>query len=312
RKMMKLPDEVSVAAWLTPKPCVTAAAAYVMTLYEELMPQLKSSCEYLAGQQHPDGYWASYWWTSPIYATAFALLALASFPEYERCRENALQWLVKQQASNGAWYDDYNSTQPSAFFTGLAIKALLIESSQDYSASIERGVNWLVSNQVDDGSWLTTRILCIPATDVANPKDIKSWRLSSFGVNILVDDHNRIFTTSTVLNALNSHLSSFDEHRWLINTATGHNLLVNKATAKLFILLQNTSLLEQAYAQFNIDFKSNISAHAFSELVNNRFGGYGILADDQSDDKSVAGASYIKLQFEILSAKVVAKCAAPL
>ncbi|WP_167856475.1 prenyltransferase/squalene oxidase repeat-containing protein [Hymenobacter metallicola] len=205
RNIMKLPKHVSVAAWLTPKLCVTAAAAYVLRLYKELEPQYQLSCRYLARHQHPAGYWNSYWWTSPIYATAFAILALAPVAEHDACREAGLRWLAAQQSDNGAWYGQTNAQQPSAFFTALALKALLVNSSQDYSAAVERGAQWLLSQQMSDGSWLTTRILRVPATDVADPATVKRWRLSSFGTDIEVDDHNRIFTTSTALNALSTY-----------------------------------------------------------------------------------------------------------
>ena len=44
--------------------------------------------------------------------------------------------------------------------------------------------------------------LVIPSPDSLSQKSVRRWRNSSFGVNILVDDHQRIFTTSTVLSAL--------------------------------------------------------------------------------------------------------------
>lgn len=59
-----------------------------------------------------------------------------------------------------------------------------------------------MNQQTTDGSWQTTKILAIPATDVEDISKVVRWRKSSFGVNTIVDDHNRVFTTVTVLNAL--------------------------------------------------------------------------------------------------------------
>ncbi|GAA3933720.1 prenyltransferase/squalene oxidase repeat-containing protein [Hymenobacter algoricola] len=202
RQRLELPAHVRVDAWLTPKLCVTAAAAYVLALYQELTPQYEASCAYLVRHQHADGSWESYWWTSSIYATAFAVLALARRPEHEGACEAARQWLAARQAPTGAWHDDTPGAQPSAFFTALALKALLTDPTERYAAATEQGASWLLGHQTSDGSWIPSRILRIPATDVHEPQTVKHWRASSFGVNVLVDDHNRIFTTSTALNAL--------------------------------------------------------------------------------------------------------------
>jgi len=204
RKRLSLTSQASVADWLTPKLCVTAAAAYVLTLYKELAPQHRASCSYLVQHQHPDGFWQSYWWTSPVYATAYAALALAPLPEHQDSLEKALEWLVTQQAEEGAWYDSSSAAQPNAFFTALAVKALLTNPTEKNTTAIKLSVNWLLSHQMSDGSWVTPPILRIPATDVHDPRTVKHWRNSSFGVNVLVDDHNRTFTTSTVLNALDT------------------------------------------------------------------------------------------------------------
>ena len=202
RKRLALPDNLDVNAWLTPKSCVTAAAAYVLKMYKELADQYTASCNYLIKHQHPDGYWSSYWWTSPIYATSFAVLALGTDSAYTTSREAGLHWIATHQATNGAWFDATSNQQPSAFFTALAIKALLIDESGKYILTIEKGIYWLLTHQTTDGSWVASHILRIPATDVSVPTSVREWRISSFGVNTIIDDHNRIFTTSTVLNAL--------------------------------------------------------------------------------------------------------------
>ena len=202
RKRLALPPNVSAEAWLTPKSCVTAAAAYVLKSYKELAAEYESSCAYLAKHQQPEGYWLSYWWTSPIYATAFAVLAFGTSRIHAQCREAGLRWLAAQQDVTGAWLDATSNERPSAFFTALAIKALLTDTTGAYTSGIENGIRWLLAHQTTDGSWVASRILRIPATDVEITASVLEWRTSSFGVNILVDDHNRIFTTSTVLNAL--------------------------------------------------------------------------------------------------------------
>jgi len=206
RKRLELPQHISVTDWLTSKACVTSAAAYVLKMYTELVTEYQLTCAYLIKHQHADGYWESYWWTSPIYATAFAILALGTSIEHVISKARALAWLAEQQTEGGAWHDDFVTAHDSSFFTSLAVKAFLSEPTGIYAQSVDRGVRWLLSHQTTDGSWLTSRILRIPATNVAQPQSVRHWRNSSFGVNVLIDDHNRIFTTSTVLNALSGYL----------------------------------------------------------------------------------------------------------
>ncbi|TGE26635.1 site-2 protease family protein [Hymenobacter metallicola] len=110
----------------------------------------------------------------------------------------------------------------------------------------------------------------------------------------------------------NVQLMPFDEQRWLINTDTGHNLLVNKDTEELFSLLRTAESMDQACARFNVRFRANLSGGEFATLLQARFGGYGILTHDQKEDKAVAGSNYIRLKMELLSAKIAAICAAPL
>lgn len=201
RSRLALPPRVGVEAWLAPHACVTAAAACVLHLFPALAEQYQASCAYLAQQQQPAGCWHSYWWTSPIYATSFAVRALAPQAAYRAQCQAALHWLMVQQLPSGAWAGAA-AAGGSAFYTALAIQALLTSDQPECLTAAELGVGWLLSQQTADGSWPTARVLRIPATDVAEPAEVKQWRPSSFGVNVVIDDHNRVFTTSTALNAL--------------------------------------------------------------------------------------------------------------
>lgn len=153
------------------------------------------------------GYWDSYWWTSPVYATAYAIIALADLPEHKAICQVACQWLSTQQLTDGCCLNP-PTKKPNAFYTALALNALLLSDGTTHKTAIEKGVKWLLKNQTTDGSWTTDRILQIPATDIENPMTVKNWRNSSFGVNCITDDHNRVFTTSAVLNFLATYQKS--------------------------------------------------------------------------------------------------------
>ncbi len=201
RKKLDLPASVSVEGWINSHACVSTAAAYVLAGIPSLRLDFEISCLHLASLLENKTHWSSYWWTSDVYATSFAIQALAHQPELKsRCETPAL-WLAHEQETSGYWSNPATQ-EPSAFYTALAIKALHAYDTKAFDKSIAKGVDWLLKNQMTDGSWLTSRILRIPATDILDPSTVKRWRKSSFGVNCIIDDHNRLFTTSTVLNAL--------------------------------------------------------------------------------------------------------------
>ncbi len=205
RKRLELPEYISVAAWISPKACVSAAAATVLKEIDQ--SAFNKTAAYLVKNINASGYWESYWWTSPVYATAYAIKPLANLPEHKTTCKNACKWLLTQQQPDGSWLNP-PTAKPNAFYTALALNALLTFDKTTHQAAIKKGVNWLQNNQTTDGSWQTDRILQIPATDVENPQTVKNWRNSSFGVNCITDDHNRVFTTSAVLNFLVTYQKS--------------------------------------------------------------------------------------------------------
>ncbi|SHG64710.1 Squalene-hopene cyclase C-terminal domain-containing protein [Chryseolinea serpens] len=200
RSRLKLDDEISVAGWIRSKPCVTAAACCVLGSFADLKKERIAAEQYLLACQHAEGFWESYWWTSDIYATSWAIQALNDRPGYTQQCEKALSWLTgTRNHEKGFWSDDHTNL-PNPFYTALAVQAIL--ATKKNLKDLVQSIQWLLQQQKVDGSWPSTRILAIPATNVLHRAEVKSWRNSSFGVNTLVDDHNRIFTTVTALGAL--------------------------------------------------------------------------------------------------------------
>jgi hypothetical protein len=202
RLLLHLSNDGVVSGWLYPQICVSAVAANVLSLLGK-ETQYNQTCDYLLAQIKTDK-WESYWWTSPIYATTFSIMALSKTEKYKQYCDNPASYLAQVQNQGGSWHNPHEN-QSNAFYTALAIKALLIVDAQKYEKQIEKGIGWLMTNQTEDGSWQTNRILQIPATDVTDPKTVENWRNSSFGVNCITDDHNRIFTTVTVWNCLEAY-----------------------------------------------------------------------------------------------------------
>ena len=202
RQTLDLEESIAVDGWLQTHPCVSAAAAYVLRSIPEMKENYDRTCAYLEKRILAQSL-ISYWWTSDVYTQSFSLLAIANTHRKKICNK-LINNIIDFQHEGGYWVNP-NSNLPNAFYTALALKAMLCFEPENQRIEIEAAANWLRTNQMTDGSWQTDRILRIPATDVINPATVSQWRQSSFGVNALSDDHNRVFTTSMVVNALNSY-----------------------------------------------------------------------------------------------------------
>ncbi|WP_157634823.1 hypothetical protein [Spirosoma panaciterrae] len=202
RSRLRLASQTSVVGWLSEHDCVSAAAAYILSDIPFLEDVYESTCRYLT-RQLINANLRSYWWTSDLYALSFSALAFAKRPFYLPYGRQIGYRIAQLQHADGYWVNPAMD-KPNAFYTAIALKALMATDRLTYQSAIQCGIQWLLMNQTTDGSWQTGPILRIPATDVLQPETIQRWRISSFGVNTLVDDHNRIFTTSTVFNVLSS------------------------------------------------------------------------------------------------------------
>lgn len=200
RSRLGLTEQTIVTGWLSEHDCVSAAAAYILSDIPILADVYASTCSYLISRI-TDGTLQSYWWTSDLYVLSFSALAFAKRSFYKAYGCQLGHRIAQYQNSNGCWVNPIDNL-PNAFYTAIALKALMATDLEAYKSVIQRGIRWLLLHQTEDGSWQTSHILRIPATDVLQPATVKRWRKSSFGVNTLVDDHNRVFTTSTVFNTL--------------------------------------------------------------------------------------------------------------
>jgi hypothetical protein len=205
RKQINLDKAVSLEGWITSHNCVSASLCFILSLVSKDL--YLRTAEFLSKRINENGSLDSYWWSSPIYATSWYIMALSQDDLLKNECQQSVRWLVKGQKANGSWVDRF-SRKESFFYTSLAVKALLAIDEEKYQKEIKRGLYFLLNNQIIDGSWKSDRILAIPQTDVMDQADVTRWRRSSFGVNVLVDDHKRIFTTVTVLNILLNKLST--------------------------------------------------------------------------------------------------------
>ena len=68
--------------------------------------------------------------------------------------------------------------------------------------ALVRGIEWLLAHQNSDGSWPAVPILRVPRPDVLRPWEQTLWRESLLGLDVVVPDWRRLFTTATALQAL--------------------------------------------------------------------------------------------------------------
>lgn len=198
-------DEVSVNGWVKNNhQCVSASACFTLSLFPEYKDLYYRSAEYLSAATQQDGSLFSYWWSSRVYATAWKIIAFAQDNLLRNEASESMEWLLANQDPEGYWRDEIFG-QPSNFFTALAAKALLCAGLTLQNKGLKLALEFLKNSQMSDGSWPSTRILTIPATDVVNSQSVKKWRKSSFGVNTVVDDHRRLFTTASVLSTLSDY-----------------------------------------------------------------------------------------------------------
>jgi hypothetical protein len=200
RNRLNLESHISIAGWTQSKCCISASNAYIFCNTKELNDYNDKTYKFLLGNIDNDKL-QSYWWTSHIYATSFAILTFRKKSEYTSYAYRLSDNLIKEQNIDGSWSDSFLG-EKSNFYTALAMNALVECDFQKYRTSIIKSVDYILRNQMKDGSWKSIRFLAIPATSVINHSEVTKWRKSSFGVNVLVDDHNRIFTTVTVLKSL--------------------------------------------------------------------------------------------------------------
>jgi squalene cyclase len=164
---------------------------------------------YLRDSQKEDGYWISYWWCEREYATAHAVRALAMHNDsgdFQRIKR-ALDWTSGKISVEGSVQ---NSDFPggSPFATALALQTLaaptIMKTGNQKNIS-KNCANWLLGQQQPDGSWQSSARLRIPPPGEQYPDRIQKWNYHTLGGGSMRKDQNRLFSTATVLNALNQY-----------------------------------------------------------------------------------------------------------
>ncbi len=177
-----LPGDGS-GSWTVSHPDVTPLA--LLALLTRPAPDrhcLDLGSENVKRQQNPDGTWNSFWWDSFLYGTEASL----SFLHAQNVAVPLIPGIAIVQPAN-------------AFEGALLISSLLYSQPAGFRAAVRELADQLVAEQQPDGSWKSAAILRITRRDCFEP-----WASRSPGP--LFADPQRLFTTSTVINALSRTL----------------------------------------------------------------------------------------------------------
>jgi len=155
---------------------------------------LDRAIDFLIKKQQPEGFWYSYWSNGKLLGTYYSALTLKQFNPGEAALEKAVHWLYKNQLSDGGWCNGFRKIS-TPYDTALAVSTLLLFEDRKVRNHIKLAIEWLLKNQRIDGSWESFPFLTIP----------KPWdenQLDSPNLLPATRDHNRLFTTANVLQAL--------------------------------------------------------------------------------------------------------------
>ena len=102
--------------------------------------------ELLREAQDERGFWRSYFYPSPLFATLLALDAFGDDPAFGAQTARALSFISGSQNADGSWGADADPYE-----TGLAVTALA--GRPEHAARMRRGVEHLIATMAADGSW---------------------------------------------------------------------------------------------------------------------------------------------------------------
>lgn len=191
-----------VSGWLNTHHCVSAVSFYFLVTYN------KNGADYIKIKDYFETDFKnklnSYWWTSEIY-TLYYLVKAYHLLEDEKKMNFIIDQIKKQQNENGSFSDMYGE---NLFYTGLALEILLLKDEL-CTLEIENTVDYILKNQYKDGTWDNSHALQVPNSSILEPEG-SHYEVASFGMDVRAKEFSRLFTTSTVLQALSNYERKFN------------------------------------------------------------------------------------------------------
>jgi len=120
--------------------------------FDKTHPSVQKILAFLRSSRHKGGYWFDKWHVSPYYITSHIIIECLEYDK-ELCQE-ALNWILKTQNSNGSW--GYFGT-PTAEETAFCIQALKIWRNcggRLPTGRIEMATSWLSTHSAPPYPWM--------------------------------------------------------------------------------------------------------------------------------------------------------------
>jgi hypothetical protein len=192
----------SVAGWTAPHDDVSAACA-LAGVPRPGSQDAESLLGLLVSRQTGAGWFDSYWWRGPHYATAVLLRALARHGRRldAGAARRLLRALRREQLADGG-YAVGAAPDLDPFTTALALDSLNHLAEVGGARARRRAASALVRAQRRDGGWAGGMPMRIPAPDVLDPHHVDSWLHGGRGGNSYVPDRDGVFATAMSVHAL--------------------------------------------------------------------------------------------------------------
>ncbi len=202
--LLALDDKLinDVTGWLNSHNCVSAVSFYFLARYNQSTTAFIKIKDYfnLNSAVKED----AYWWTNQIYTLHYLSKTYALLKQEDKVIA-IIDKIKKLQHQDGSFSDKYGA---NIFYTALALEILLLDAKQTV-VEVEKAIIYLLQQQYEDGSWDNSFALQVPYASAVIPENI-DYPISSFGMNVRAKEFNRLFTTSSVLQAITTYESKYN------------------------------------------------------------------------------------------------------
>lgn len=178
-------DQQDFNGWQIPHYCVTAA--YALAGYP-------CAIDYLLDHQNPAGFWYSYWWAGPEYATALSIEALFKIDaeKYTEAILLSVNWAIDTAQR------ELESKKANHFKIALLLKIILCSPNQKKDRELmSKMVNYLLIAQQPLGCWN-------PSAEMRHPSPENTAHEEGRNVYV-VKDERRNLGTITIIDALHKY-----------------------------------------------------------------------------------------------------------
>jgi hypothetical protein len=186
REFMGVGRWMRFRGWCRPHPDVTAVAGAALAASHP--GAAAAAWRFVRAGQRPDGSWPSYWWTSPLYGTAQAVVLARRFGD-DAALDRAAGWLLARRPGGQG--------PPGAFAAALSLSILL--EARVGGPPLDEALGELLALQADDGGWPSAPIMRVPLPGDVDPD---RWRPVRLGTGLVVADQHRTFTSAACIAAL--------------------------------------------------------------------------------------------------------------